>query len=118
MLLPPDIGALSVTNRSETAAARRQLLADTRHRLAIHVPVLDRHSYASIEELTELRRIAISGRHAHIRVLLHDPAAAPRHDHRLIALAQRLPSVLQVRTPVEETDLGNLSAYLVNDAGG
>jgi predicted GNAT family N-acyltransferase len=116
--LPRDIGALPVSNSRDTAAARIQLLADTRHRLAIHLPVLDRHSYASVEELTELRRIAISGRHAKIRVLLHDPASALRHDHRLIALAQRLPSVLQVRTPVEEADLAYLSAYLVNDAGG
>jgi predicted GNAT family N-acyltransferase len=113
-----DIGPLPTGSRSETAATRLQLLQETRHRLAIYLPLLDNDSYASTEELAELRRIAISGRGAQIRVLLHDPAAALRNDHRLVALAQRLPSALQIRMPVEEADLAYLSAYLLNDGGG
>jgi len=112
------IGPLPAGSRSETAASRLQLLREVRHRLAIYMPLLDNDSYASTEELAELRRIAISGRGAQIRVLLHDPAAALRNDHRLIALAQRLPSALQVRMPVEEADLAYVSAYLLNDVGG
>ena len=113
-----DIGALPAGSRSEIAAARLQLLGETCHRLAIYLPLLDNDSYASAEELAELRRIAISGRGAQIRILLHDPAAALRNDHRLIALAQRLPSAIQIRMPVEEADLAYVSAYLLNDAGG
>jgi len=113
-----DIGALPASSRSETAAARLQLLAETRHRLAIYMPLLGNDSYASAEELAELRRIAISGRGAQIRILLHDPAAALRNDHRLIALAQRLSSAIQIRMPLEEADLAYVSAYLLNDAGG
>jgi predicted GNAT family N-acyltransferase len=117
---PPlrDIGALPVGSRSETAAARLQLLGETRHRLALYMPLLGNDSYASAEELAELRRIAISGRGAQIRILLHDPAAALRNDHRLIALAQRLPSAIQIRVPVDEVDLGWASACLLNDVGG
>ena len=113
-----DIGALPAGSRSETAAARLRLLGETRHRLAIYMPLLGNDSYASEEELAELRRIAISGRGAQIRILLHDPAAVLRNDHRLIALAQRLPSTIQIRMPVEEADLAYVSAYLLNDAGG
>lgn len=113
-----DIGALSASTRSETAATRLQLLGEARHRLAIYQPLLGNDSYASVEELTELRRIAISGRGAQIRILLHDPATALRNDHRLIALAQRLSSSIQIRMPVEEADLAHVSAYLLNDAGG
>jgi predicted GNAT family N-acyltransferase len=113
-----DIGALPATTRSETAAARLQLLVDARHRLAIYMPLLGNDSYASVEELVELRRLAISGRGAQIRILLHDPAAALRNDHRLIALAQRLPSSMQIRMPVEEADLAYVSACLLNDVGG
>jgi predicted GNAT family N-acyltransferase len=113
-----DIRALPAGSRGETADARLQLLANARHRLAIYLPLLDNHSYASAEELAELRRIATSGRGAEIRMLLHDPAAALRNDHRLIALAQRLPSVIAIRTPVEETDLAFVSAYLLNDTDG
>ncbi|OOG41956.1 GNAT family N-acetyltransferase [Rhodanobacter sp. C05] len=113
-----DIGALPATTRSETAAARLQLLGEARHRLAIYMPQLGNDSYASMEELAELRRIATSGRSAQIRILLHDPEAALRNDHRLITLAQRLPSMIQIRMPVEEADLTYASAYLLNDLGG
>lgn len=113
-----DIGALPAGSRSETAAARLQLLGETRHQLSIYVPLLGNDSYAGAEELAELRRIAISGRGAQIRILLHDPAAALRNDHRLVALAQRLSSAIQIRTPLEEADLAYVSAYLLNDAGG
>jgi predicted GNAT family N-acyltransferase len=117
---PPlhDTGVLPAGTRAETADARLQLLANTRHRLSIYLPLLGNDAYASAEELAELRRIAISGRGAQIRILLHDPAAALRNDHRLIALAQRLPSAIQIRMPVEEADLAYISAYLLNDAGG
>jgi predicted GNAT family N-acyltransferase len=113
-----DLGVLPAGTRGETAEARRQLLGDARHRLSIYLPLLGNDSYASAEELAELRRIAISGRGAQIRILLHDPAAALRNDHRLVALAQRLSSAIQIRTPVEEADLAYISAYLLNDAGG
>jgi len=114
----PDIGALAAASRREVADARLQLLTDARHQLAIHLPMLGNDSYASAEELAQLRRIAISGRWARIRVLLHDPAAALRNDHRLVALAQRLPSAIQIRMPVDEADLAYVSAYLLNDVGG
>ena len=84
----------------------------------LYLPLLDNHSYAQRGRVAELRRIATSGRGAEIRMLLHDPAAALRNDHRLIALAQRLPSVIAIRTPVEETDLAFVSAYLLNDTDG
>jgi len=113
-----DIDALPVTSRGEAAAARKLILGDARHRLCIHLPVLANDSYASAEELAEFRRVAISGRGAQIRILLHNPAAALRNNHRLIALVQRLPSAMQVRMPIEEADLGYISAYLLNDVGG
>lgn len=127
LVLPPvqgdsaplrDIAPLAAATRSETAAARLQLLADARHQVDLYLPLLGNDAYAGTEELAHLRRIAISGRTARIRLLLHDPAAALRNDHRLIGLAQRLPTAIQIRTPVEESDRAYISAYLLNDAGG
>jgi hypothetical protein len=113
-----DIAALSVTSRAEAADARLQVLADAQHQLSIYLPLLDRDIYSSADELAELKRIAISGRSAQIRILLHDPAAALRHDHRLVALTQRLSSTVQVRVPVEDADIAYTSTYLLNDVGG
>jgi predicted GNAT family N-acyltransferase len=109
---------LPANSRNDIAASRLRLLAETKHRLDIYVPVLAADTYASTEELAELRRIATSGRGARIRLLLHDPAGALRQSHRLIALAQRLPSMVLVRAPLEELDLAYPSSYLLTDQGG
>lgn len=114
----PPIGNLPASGREETAAARLRLLVETRHRLALRLPLLGSDSYASTDELDQLRRIAISGRAAQIRILLHDPEAALRADHRLITLAQYLNSAIQIRQPLDEMDLGYPSSVLLNDRGG
>lgn len=113
-----DIGSLPAGSRSEVAAARLQLLADTRHQLLIYVPTLNQDIFGNADELEQLRRIARSGRTASIRVLLHDPGAAVANDHPLLPLAQRLPTAFQIRTPTEAMDLTYASAYLLNDSGG
>ena len=108
----------AIDGREALAAARLQLLAATRHQLVLHLPLLGRDDYGNDAELAELKRIATSGRRADIRILLHDPAAALRDGHRLILLFQRLFSAIAIRTPVEDVDRQNASAWLVNDSGG
>lgn len=115
---PGDPDGLPARDAAEIAAARLQLLQHARRDIAIRLPRLERDLYAGAEEWIELRRIAAAGRGAQIRLLLHDPAAAQRDDHRLIALVQRLPSVLLVRMPVEEIDLAAPASYLLTDTGG
>ncbi|MEO8748490.1 MAG: GNAT family N-acetyltransferase, partial [Rhodanobacter sp.] len=117
---PPlrDLGSLAAGSRSEVAAARLQLLADTRHQLLIYVPALSDDIFSNAAELEQLRRIGCSGRSASIRMLLHDPAAAVVNDHPLLPLAQRLPTAFQIRTPTEPVDLTYASSYLLNDSGG
>jgi GNAT superfamily N-acetyltransferase len=117
---PPlrDIGALPAGSQVEVAAARLQLLADTRHQLLIYLPSLHAGIFATPAELEQLRRIACSGRAASIRILLHDPAAAVAIDHPLLPLAQRLTSAFQFRTPTDPVDLTYTSAYLLTDTGG
>lgn len=114
-----DPGPRAVEGRDELAAARLQLLTRARYKLAIYLPALPADAYSSSTELDELRRIATSGRGAEIRIVLSDPAAALRTGHRLIDLAQRLPSVLQIRMPVDEQGENRItSAWLLNDTFG
>ena len=111
-------GRRAIDGREALAAARLQLLAATRHRLVLHLPLLGSDDYGNDAELAELKRIATSGRRSDIRILLHDPAAALRNDHRLILLFQRLSSAIAIRTPVDAEDRQNTGACLVNDTGG
>jgi hypothetical protein len=113
----PD-APLPAGDQEQLAAARLVLLSRARRQVDIRLPRLDGSLYAGTGELAELRRLATGGRGAQIRVLLNDPAAALRDGHPLVLLMQRLPSVIQVRVPVGEIDLGNPSACLLTDAGG
>ena len=116
----PDNDIRMVESREELATARLQLLAAARYKLAIYLPALAPDVLNSQAELTELRRIATSGRGAEIRMILGDPSAALRAGHRLIELAQRLPTAFQIRTPSNEegSEAVNASAWVLNDGYG
>ncbi|HTV86510.1 MAG TPA: hypothetical protein VME63_13995 [Dyella sp.] len=119
--VPPDqdTGPRAVGNREELADARLQLLAAARYKLSIYLPSLPADAYSSPAEVAQLRRIATSGRGAEIRVLLGDTADLLRDGHRLIDLAQRLPSALQIRTPADDqAEYRASSAWLLNDTYG
>lgn len=113
-------GPHAVRDRDELAAARLQLLAAARYKLAIHLPSLPADAFNTPAELAELRRIATSGRNAEVRIVLGDADAALRAGHRLIELAQRLPSAIQIRIPASEDDGGpvNTASWLLNDTYG
>jgi hypothetical protein len=115
-----DKSAHAIGGREELATARLQLLAATRYKLAVHLPTLPADAFNTPAELAELRRIATSGRNADIRIVLGDVGAALRAGHRLIDLAQRLPSAIHIRTPANEDDSGpvNAALWLLNDTYG
>jgi hypothetical protein len=115
-----DTGSQAIAGRDETAAVRLQLLVATRYKLMIHLPSLSPDVLNSPLEVAELRRIATAGRGAEIRMILGNPDAALRMGHRLIDLAQRLPTVFQIRTPLdEETEESSMgSMWLLNDTNG
>ncbi|HUB88345.1 MAG TPA: hypothetical protein VMA74_01305 [Dyella sp.] len=119
-LSPTDDGARAASGFEDIAAIRLALLAAARYKLAIHLPALPADILSSPAELAELRRVAIAGRGAEIRIVLGDPDAALRMGHRLIDLAQRMPSVLRIRTPAEEdrSTETEASSWLLNDTGG
>ena len=68
--------------------------------------------------MVELRRLAISGRGASIRVLAQDLTRALQEGTRVLDLAQRLSSVIELRRPVEDNDLAYRSAFMCVDTGG
>lgn len=114
----PAPRALTTQTREQLIAATLTLLHDTRHTLSILVRELHPVLLDDSACLVELRRIAISGRGALVRVLAQDIARAQREGNRLLDLAQRLPSVFQFRRPVEDVDREYPSAFMCSDNGG
>jgi predicted GNAT family N-acyltransferase len=109
---------LVTRDRAEVKAALLQLLDAARHAVAVHSRDLDPGLLDDEDVVLALQRVAGSGRGAALRCLLHDPARAMRDGHRLLALAQRLPTAVQMRVPVEDDDRAYAAAFVLNDAGG
>ncbi|SEO77855.1 hypothetical protein SAMN02800692_2090 [Luteibacter sp. UNC138MFCol5.1] len=109
---------LAADDRASLEAALLQLLAGARHRLAIYLPTMEPGILENEAALAELRRLATSGRHAQVRILTHDAERAHREGHRLVALAQRLPTAMTIRVPTDESHLRYASAFVTDLAGG
>lgn len=114
----PVVRALSVQTREQLIEATQVVLRGTRHVLRILVCELDPMLLDDSACLVELRRIAISGRGASIRILAQDISRAQREGNRVLDLAQRLPSVIQFHRPVEDVDREYPSAFMCSDTGG
>lgn len=114
---PPAAKVLSVQTREQLIEATLAVLAGVRHELRILVRELDPMLLDDSACLVELRRIAISGRGVCIRVLAQDISRAQHAGNRMLDLAQRLPSVVQFRRPVEDMDREYPSAFMCTDSG-
>ena len=89
-----------------------------RREVYIYTRDLDPLLFDTEAALDALKRVAIRGRGASIRVLIQDPQQAIRRGHRLVTLAQRLTSAILLRTPTQAEDLQYASAFVLNDAYG
>ena len=114
----PEALALIADDRDHAVAAIADLLADTHHEIAIYTRDLDPALFDVPPILEAIKRIALSGRRARVRILVQEPRRPLADGHRLIALAQRLPSLIELRTPLDEQDRLYASAFLINDRRG
>jgi predicted GNAT family N-acyltransferase len=114
----PDPRVLVAEDRDQTVAAIAELLTDARHELAIYTRDLDPALLDIPPIVDAIKRIALSGQRARVRILVQEPRKPLADGHRLIALGQRLPSVLEFRVPQEEQDRQYASAFLINDRRG
>ncbi len=114
----PAARVLQSEDRAQALAAVLALLADARSEIAVQTRDLDAGLLDVADVVEAVKRIALSGRHARVRLLVHEPRKAVTEGHALLRLAQQLPSAIAVRVPVEARDLAEPGAVLVNDRGG
>ncbi|HET7562392.1 MAG TPA: GNAT family N-acetyltransferase [Rhodanobacteraceae bacterium] len=112
----PDI--LKASSREELITVTHELLRGARHSMCVLVRELHPQLLNDTACLVELRRLAISGRGASIRILAQDLTRALHEGTRLLELAQRLSSVIELRKPVEQQDLEYPSAFMCVDSQG
>jgi hypothetical protein len=101
-----------------TAAATVALVQAARRELWIYSRDLEPVLYANPAVLDALRAYAVSGRGASVHILLQEPATVLGNGHPLLALAQRLSTVFQFRSPTDPVDQQYPSAFVANDRDG
>ena len=118
LAVKPVAQVLVADDSQQALAAVTALLADAGHEVAIYTRDLDAALFDVPATLEAIKRIALSGLGAQIRILVHDARKPLADGHRLITLAQRLPSTIAIRTPVDERDLQYPCAFVLNDRSG
>lgn len=114
----PEAVPLRAESREELIAVTKTLLGCARHSMVVLVRELHPLLLNDTACLVELRRLAISGRGASIRIVVQDLSRALNERTRLLELAQRLSSVVEMRRPTEPGDLEYSSAFMCVDTGG
>lgn len=113
-----DDAPVAVTDLAGAVAAATAVVEGARRHLRIFTPVLDPGLLDAAGWLAALRRFAIRPGDKCVHVLLLDAASPQRVRSPLIALAQRLPSVIRFRQATDPLDQARADAFLVNDGGG
>jgi len=114
----PPAQVLQSRSFGEARDAMLVLLADARAEVALFSRDLEPALLDNATLVEAVKRIALTGRHARVRLLVQEPRRAIRDGHGLLRLAQQLSSAIELRVPVEDRDLAEPSAFLVNDRGG
>lgn len=109
---------LQTNTREELIAGTKALLAGARHSMCVCVRELHPLLLNDTACMVELRRLAISGRGASIRMIVQDLTRALNEGTRLLELAQRLSSSIEIRRPVEPANLNYPSAFMCVDTRG
>jgi predicted GNAT family N-acyltransferase len=95
-----------------------ELIRGARRDIVVYTRDLEPALYAHPPIVQAFKEFAISGRAGVARFVIQDPALAQRSPHPLLALAQRLSTAFEVRTPTDPEELQYPSVYVATDADG
>lgn len=114
----PSVPATDFERLDEAIEATIKLIAAARRELVIYTRDLDPALYGHPAVLDSLRQFAVAGVGGVVRVLIQEPVTPQGQGHPLLALAQRMSTVFQFRTPTDPVDQQYASAFLANDTDG
>lgn len=110
-------GRLRLDGQQAIRSACAELARAARRELVIFSRDLDPRYYDDLPFLAEIQRLALERPQLPVRALVMEPRAPISQGHRLIELARRLTSRVQIRK-VADDDRDRIDAYLVADRRG
>ena len=108
---------LAFTNAEDGAAIALAMVSQARKDLAILSRDLDPQRYDTQAFVGAVSTLARRSRYSRVQILIQEPAAVTKTGHRLLWLAQRLTSSIEMRKVAEDYQ-GIEEAYLVADKTG
>ena len=108
----------AIDGRDAAIAVTAGLIRQARRKLCVYSRELDPGLLDAPRVLEAMRELCTRGDGIQVQFLLQDAATPQRALAPLLALAQRLPSVIAFREVADPVDRGYPSAYLANDDGG
>jgi predicted GNAT family N-acyltransferase len=114
---PPQAMRLVSERFAELRDATLTLIASARHEICIYSRDLEAALYEDAAIIEAIRKVALSGKRASIRMLIQDTTRVMRDGHRLVDVAQRLTSILHIRR-VSHEDAQYAGAFVLTDQGG
>jgi len=106
-----------IDSSEDNQAAAVRLVSQGGRSLDIFSRDLEPRIYDNPEFADAVRALAIKTRDLHVRILVIDPDFIIKHGHRLIELARRLTSHMEIRK-LHEDYCNHPDAYLVVDSRG
>jgi hypothetical protein len=109
-----DNARFDIADEARLADAVSHLLRQTRYSLQVYTPDLEPRLYDTADVAAALRRTATASRRADIRLLARDLDPAIKAGHRLIELARKLSSFIEIRLAPTRGELGG-DAFVIAD---
>lgn len=110
-------GDIAIDTSADNSDAVLRLVNQGERSLDIFSRDLEPRIYDTSEFNDAVRALAIKTRDMHVRILVIEPDYIIKHGHRLVELARRLTSHMEIRK-VHEDYCNNPEAYLVVDKRG
>jgi H2-forming N5,N10-methylenetetrahydromethanopterin dehydrogenase-like enzyme len=109
--------AIKITTREENAAAALELVKQTRQKLAIISQELDPNVYDQADFVEAMRQLAVNNRFVEIRIIVFEPELIVRKGHKLLDLAGKISSFIEMRKVSSKYKSFNESVLIADDVG-
>ncbi|MCG8378887.1 MAG: hypothetical protein MI865_05345 [Proteobacteria bacterium] len=108
---------LKIETRQENADVALELVKQCQLKLAIISKDLDPFVYDNLEFLEALKSLALRGRHVDIRILIFEPEIVVRRGHKLLDLAGKMSSYVELRKPSPEYNKFDEAVLIADEVG-
>ena len=110
-------GAFQINTREESAEVALELVKQCKQKLAIISHDLDPFVYDQIELVEAMRKLVTNNRYVDVRILVFEPEMIVRKGHKLIDLAGKVSSFIQIRKPSIEYKTFNEAVLIADEVG-